>query len=444
MIRPLPLTIPLFCLCLSASLSGGELRYTGRLSQVNRGESSVVKTFEVRVTDETAPPAEFHYLVSEERPMLPWIERFGTVDANTPFGSAHAPAIGYRHDTRLYALAVQVPMIPGMNGPALGNAWQHASSQYEIVGERTSGETPCWVVQARTGPARTHTFLVRKQDGLIASGRQTVFVGQGDKFQIDFELTGETPLEAKALSSEKPAWESLMRLRKSVDRKQEPRTSPLTPEQVRTIAEQLPALAESADGTPLAALVSEAVTDIETSLQRMKKVDELGDSLVGSPAPPFLLTRLDGTPLPSQDLAGKVIVLHFWSYQDEPLEQPYGQTGYLDFMNTRWKGRNVVVLGVAVDSRLTSAETRGAAIRSARKLKDFMRLNYEITYDGGAVLNSFGNPTRLGEEMPLWVVIGADGKIAQYQTGNYEVDNQRGLKRLDLLIEELTKMPQGS
>ncbi|TWW09775.1 hypothetical protein E3A20_10930, partial [Planctomyces bekefii] len=34
-------------------------------------------------------------------------------------------------------------------------------------------------------------------------------------------------------------------------------------------------------------------------------------------------------------LKGKTVILHFWDYKDSPLSEPYGQTGYLEFLNNR-------------------------------------------------------------------------------------------------------------
>jgi hypothetical protein len=94
------------------------------------------------------------------------------------------------------------------------------------------------------------------------------------------------------------------------------------------------------------------------------------------------------------------------------------------------------VYGVAVDSQLANPETRAAGIRSVKRLQQFMRIGYDITFDGGGVLNAFGDPTRLGEELPLWVLISPEGTVLHYKTGYYEVDNQHGLKELDGILKE--------
>ena len=335
----------------------------------------------------------------------------------------------------MYALPLLLPFVPRSDAAASEEAWEHDGSRYEVIEERSINGATCWSIRAKTGPARVHTILVRQSDHVVVSGRQTMFMGQGDKFQIDFELSEEGSIDPEQLTREQPLWEHLLSLKRELNHGEAGRTAPLTPMQIKQTAARLPELVEAAERTSLVPLLEFIHKDVETQLARMKQVESLADSMTGKPVPPFTLTQLDETPLPL-DLAERVTVLHFWSYMDEPLEQPYGQTGYLDFMASRWQKLNVGVYGVAVDSRLQSPDTRKAAVRSIKKLKQFMRLNYDITYDGGAVLNAFGNPTRLGEEMPLWVVIAPGGKIIHYRTGHYEVDNRSGLKELDDIVRQ--------
>ena len=45
-------------------------------------------------------------------------------------------------------------------------------------------------------------------------------------------------------------------------------------------------------------------------------------------------------------------MLHFWEYRDQPLKEPYGQVGYLEFLFQKRKEEGVKVYGVAVDGRL--------------------------------------------------------------------------------------------
>jgi hypothetical protein len=45
----------------------------------------------------------------------------------------------------------------------------------------------------------------------------------------------------------------------------------------------------------------------------------------------------------------------------------------------------------------------------------------------------------LGAELPLWVVIGHDGKIVHYKVGYYAIKPDEGLRELDTAVVEALK-----
>ena len=94
------------------------------------------------------------------------------------------------------------------------------------------------------------------------------------------------------------------------------------------------------------------------------------------------------------------------------------------------------VYGVAVDERLKENRTRSAALQSIKKVKTFMNLSYPVMLDDGAVLAQFGDPRQLGATLPLFVVVGPDGKILHYHAGVYEVNKDRGLAELDDITQQ--------
>jgi hypothetical protein len=134
-----------------------------------------------------------------------------------------------------------------------------------------------------------------------------------------------------------------------------------------------------------------------------------------------------------------VTVLHFWEYRDEPLEEPYGQVGYLDFLYHQRGRAGVNVYGVAVDGRLADEATIPAARRSARKLKEFMNLSYPVLLDRGDLLKQLGDPRVLGASLPLFVVIAPDGTVSHFHVGMYEVTREQGLKELDEAVAAALK-----
>src|SRR6202042_2516858 len=102
---------------------------------------------------------------------------------------------------------------------------------------------------------------------------------------------------------------------------------------------------------------------------------------------------IDGTSISDTDLKDKVVVLHFWQYRGEPLTEPYGQVGYLDFLNSNCKRRklDVRVIGVNVDERFANPQQTGAATRSMKSLLEFMKLSYDMATDDGSILGDFGD-----------------------------------------------------
>ncbi len=66
-----------------------------------------------------------------------------------------------------------------------------------------------------------------------------------------------------------------------------------------------------------------------------------------------------------------------------------------------------------------------------------MNLGYPILLDNGTLLKEFGDPRVLGAGLPLYVVIGPDGKVAHYFVGHYEVHRNEGLKQLDAVLSDV-------
>jgi hypothetical protein len=68
-----------------------------------------------------------------------------------------------------------------------------------------------------------------------------------------------------------------------------------------------------------------------------------------------------------------------------------------------------------------------------------MNLGYDLAVDDGTLLKKFGDPRQLGGKLPLWVLIGPDGKIAHYHVGFYDIKADEGLRELDEVLVALIK-----
>jgi peroxiredoxin len=151
----------------------------------------------------------------------------------------------------------------------------------------------------------------------------------------------------------------------------------------------------------------------------------------------------DRTKVAEDAFKGQITVLHFWEYQAEPLVEPYGQVGYLEFLYNKRRKLGVQVYGIAVDARLAEQRSAAVALKSIHKLKSFMNLDYAIAVDDGKLLAKFGDPTKYGAKLPLWVVIGPDGKIAHYHSGFYKIKPDEGLRELDDVLVKLIREQKG-
>ncbi len=68
-----------------------------------------------------------------------------------------------------------------------------------------------------------------------------------------------------------------------------------------------------------------------------------------------------------------------------------------------------------------------------------MNLTYPIGHDDGTLLEAFGDPRDAKGQLPLWVVLTPDGKVAHYHAGFYEVDAAQGLKELEAVLAGLIR-----
>ncbi len=416
-------------------VASAQVQYRGLLEQTERNSPSVpVKEFQLNCFPASEDSQTFFYQVEESRPALPWIEQIGTVSPADDLLASNGIALGYRHLDRGYVLPVALPFFPQHDQLQKGASWKDGQGEFEVKGEKTINGHACWDVRATTGIARHHQLYVRKDSPLIQSGTQTVFMGPGDRFQVQFQIESEDKTTDIAALSK-----LFLDLKSSVKRQEHDRFQPLTNEQVKSLAPKAAEILAAAKGTPLEKFAKEVNENLDTLMSRQGRIEGLAEAMIGKPIPKFTLKNLKSGEIPSSSFAGKTTVLHFWDYANPTLEQPYGQVGYLDFLHNRWAGKNVQVYGVAINSELNDPQTQAKAIRNINRLQQFMRLSYELTFDGGAALNSFGNPTRVGESLPLWVVISPDGTVRHYQTGFYEVDNRVGLKPLDDAIEASQK-----
>ncbi len=435
------------CLCVIAVLSAvssplraaTELQYSGTLTQLKRGgPSTPVKQFDVYVlVRPDGQSQQCFYQVSERGGGgWAWPERFGQVTLNAENQkSVGRPAhILHMHDGTNYPVELAAPFFPFAQKLAPEAEWTSGKLSYAVSRERKVADRDCWQIDAADNFGRRQSFFVQKDGALLVAAERRVFMGQGDEFQLRMELSGSRDVGGDALTPTAAVADGLISLQSALDREGGETKPELSSEQLETTTAVLTGLVAASSKTPLKNLVVAISRDVSSQSRRTDDIASLAKRFVGQPSPDFTLTTLRKKTVSLKAQKGRVTVLHFWDYKGDPITEPYGQVGYLDFLLTRRGRLGVEVFGIAVNSGFGDPQKNGAALRSVRKLRDFMNLSYPIAMDAGGTLEKFGDPRSLGAKLPVWVVIGADGKITHYHVGFYAIKPDQGLSELDAAV----------
>ncbi|HEY2838180.1 MAG TPA: TlpA disulfide reductase family protein [Pirellulales bacterium] len=403
------------------------------------------KSFDLRwivvKADETG--AKLLWLVDEQGPgAWPWPDRFGQLSLDAK-GVAVAgdvgPALLYDYGDGESVVPLPPPLAPSEKPLAAGVKWSLAGEDYSVQGERKADGREGWQVRVENRYGVQRNLQIDKTAPLLLAQNQRVFMNMGSEYELAMKLTSVADLSAEALATTEGTIARLLELRGKLQRPTRTPDGAWNPAQLKQLAEALPEIERRAAGSPLAALLAAATRDSKAQGGRADEIAALVARQLGKPLAPFSLPGLAGGSLTEKDLVGQVTVLHFWDYKDQPLKEPYGQVGYLEFLFQKRKDQGVKVYGVAVDPRLADEAGRRAATTGVRKLKAFMNLTYPIALDGGELIKAIGDPRTAGAALPLFVVIGRDGKVTHYHVGFYDVDRQIGLKELSAAVDEALK-----
>jgi hypothetical protein len=437
---PSELATLLFTALLTALPVGTELHYTGTISQTTASGASTAKTFTVTawVVAGEAGATDLVYQVEERGGGgWAWPERFGRVALSGPASSTIR--LLQKFDGNDYPLPLRRPIFEFLDQLRPDAMWTDGPHQYACLRSVTHRGRECWLVEATLDRGRRQTIYVEQKSGLVVSVDERFFLGRGDPFELKLQLESSRTLDGDDLAHHTAAAGHLLELQQKLARPENAHRAELSAEQVGSVAAAAPALKKSATDTGWERLVDSIERDLQQQRRRLEGVTGLAQKFLRQPAPLPDLKLLSGDTLKADDLKDQVVVLHFWDYPGEKLVEPYGQVGYLDFLNHRRQKLGVKVIGVAVDARLAQPAQRGAAMRSIRKLQEFMNLSYAIALDDGTLLKQFGDPQSLGSTLPLWVVIGSDGKVTHYHVGQYDIRPDEGLKPLDAAVVEALK-----
>jgi hypothetical protein len=427
-----------------ASAPGLQLHYRGTVAQVRRerDDQPAEKSFDLTwtVAEVDADGVDLLWIVDERGAGgFGWSDRAGklTEKADGATVGAAGPAVLFDYGTGKHAVPLAPPKFALPESPAAGAKWERDDLEHEILRATTVNDRRTWEVQLSNNFGKQRTVWVEPESGVIVRYEARVFMNQGTEYRLAVELTGVSALDADDAKALAAAVGKLVNVKGKL--KLAPRTTgdKLIAAQLQTLEKELPALEQIAGHGATARIVAAARRDFTLQSERTSALDRLVAEQTGKVVESFEAAGAGDVKFSSNQLRDYVTVLHFWDYRDTPLTEPYGQVGYLEFLYGRRKEQGLRVVGVAVDGRFKTPATAGAAASSVRRLKNFMNLTYPIVHDGGALAEQFGDPRRIGAELPLFVVVGKDGRIAHYKVGHYDVDREAGLKQLDATVKDL-------
>ena len=142
-------------------------------------------------------------------------------------------------------------------------------------------------------------------------------------------------------------------------------------------------------------------------------------TLVGKPAPDFVLKSMDGRNLRLSEFRGQVVLVNFWARWagDSRQELPA-----LDRINTTYNRAGLVVLGVSVDEDA----------RRAREFAEAMKLGFPILFD---TMSDIGRDYLI-EKMPMTILVDRSGVVRYVNAGFKRGDDRTYLDQIRELLRE--------
>ena len=410
--------------------------FAGSLIQPGDDDGDILRRFEVQLL--TTHQTYFFHVIDDVRHGCPWSDSFGRTGPAVETDTVQ-PHLVYDYDGHAYLIGLPPFIVELPTDLAPDATWEQAGWQMTAIERRSVNGVPAWIVEARERRGRQQTLTVDAATGMTLRAEADVFMGQGDQFKLTLARASGKLLEQATSDKVIELEHELLALQTVLKRRPDAHLSELSARQIADVVAASDRLTVLATGTPLEMLVRQMKADVDQQQKRLASTASLATKLMNTDAPQFVLSLMDGRTLESESLKGKTVILHFWDYRDAPLSEPYGQTGYLEFLFNQKKKMNVTVVGVSTNPDLQTKENLSRGRRSVRKLSEFMNLSYPVGHDDGTLLKTFGDPRETRGQLPLWIVLNADSKVVHYHAGYYEVDAAQGLKDLEAVLAELIR-----
>ncbi len=448
-LRKLTFKASLFLLLLSGAvqLQAAELlTYSGQMIGEKGDPVATTKRFTLAaVRDASASGGNLHWIIVEDgRGAIPWPHSYGSsqwLDGNglnvqAATASRNNPQLLYKNEELNAYVAVALPQLADGQKLNQESIWKQGPVTYRVTERQSIEGQQTWRILGFTNFGVKRTFWVNDQ-GYIVRLRENVTIGRGDRFDLEYDLKNVETLQDDARGKVVTAFDVFNKFRTKVDIEKLEKEIVWDDEQLEAFRDDIDRLVSVSADTPLSAVARLAQADLKTQKGRSGGVATLMTRAIGKVVeePGFELYR--GSDYSDESLTGNVTVLHFWEYRSSPLEQPYGQVGYLDFLYRKYKGQGINVLGVVSNTLLEDPAERSRVRVNARKFASFMNLSFPIVADVKGYIGKIGDPRGAGAKLPLFIVLDQKGRIVHYKAGFYEVDRDLGLKSLDNVVKEL-------
>lgn len=327
------------------------------------------------------------------------------------------------------------PLVKFSESLAAGATWKSGDIEY-LVEEREEREgRDAWKINVSDRLGWKRTIWWDENSKWVVALEERVFMNQGTEYLLEARLASLEELTPEELESASSVAGDLVEIRRqsissssggadSGDR--------IPSEGREESTKRLDEISARPNAKPWANLAREVARESRNRAEKDQSIAQWTTRLLQTEIPAFDLETSSKERVSSVSLLGKVYVLHFWDYRDEPLKEPYGQVGYLEFLQENRRGDDLIVCGVVEG---------GATPAQVRRFRSFMNVSYSVAFDKDSLLDSLGDPRRLGAELPLFVVVGRDGKIAHVHAGYYEIDSKLGLKELNEAVEAALAAP---
>lgn len=367
--------------------AGTQLVFQGSFAAEKGSAADTEKQFKLSLlVAEVRPTGAAVYWALEEqgRGGWSWVHRFGHYQSGRS-ESEGQPTLLYERAEGTNEIELLSPLFFRDPPLAEGTQWKEDRFDHEVKGTGKVGDNSVWNLEVSNGYGLKRRMLIDQRSPLILSLKENVFIGQGEKHELRYELVSATKLDAAQSEAGIAAFDSLLALRNRLGIVPGTRDTKWNDERLAMLREQLPAVVSKISDGPLTTIARDAERDAKEQKNRAGAVELMRGKLVGNAAPRPELRQLNGQPFDWSQTDGKVTVLHFWEYRDTPLEEPYGQIAYLDFLFRNRPAEDVVVLGVCANQRLQDPET---------ELKAILGLRQETSGVYESQLPNFGRPRR--------------------------------------------------